>query len=63
VQASVGKPDSGQKAGAIGMIKRDGTEILRGTASVNGDATMLLNPASIKDPYADYQREHDALYP
>jgi hypothetical protein len=26
-------------------------------------ATMLLNLASIKDSYANYQREHSALYP
>src|SRR6267154_5961465 len=37
VQASIEKAKPGQKIGAIGMTKRNGTEILRGTASVAGD--------------------------
>src|ERR1700754_4181384 len=39
VQASIEMPKPDQKAVAIGMTKRDGTEILRGTASVGGDGT------------------------
>jgi hypothetical protein len=39
VQASIEKPKPGQTTCAIGMTKRDGTEILRGTASVGGDGT------------------------
>jgi hypothetical protein len=39
VQAHIEKPKPGQTVCAIGMTKRDGTEILRGTASVAGDGT------------------------
>ena len=39
VQANIEKPKPGQTTCAIGMTKRDGTEILRGTASVGGDGT------------------------
>ena len=39
VQANIEKPKPGQTVCAIGMTKRDGTEILRGTASVGGDGT------------------------
>ena len=39
VQASIEKPKPGQTVCAIGMTKRDGTEILRGTASVGGDGS------------------------
>ena len=39
VQANIEKPKPGQTICAIGMTKRDGTEILRGTASVGGDGT------------------------
>jgi len=39
VQAQIEKPKPGQTVCAIGMTKRDGTEILRGTASVGGDGT------------------------
>ena len=39
VQANIEKPKPGQTTCAIGMVKRDGTEILRGTASVGGDGT------------------------
>ena len=39
VQANIEKPKPGQTTCAIGMIKRDGTEILRGTASVDGSGT------------------------
>jgi len=39
VQANIEKPKPGQTTVAIGMTKRDGTEILRGTASVGGDGS------------------------
>jgi hypothetical protein len=39
VQASIEKPKPGQTTCAIGMTKRDGAEILRGTASIGGDGT------------------------
>jgi hypothetical protein len=38
VQANIEKPKPGERICAIGMTRRDGTEILRGTASV-GDVT------------------------
>ena len=34
VQAVLAKPEAGQKQSEILMVKRDGTEVLRGTASV-----------------------------
>ena len=54
VQASVEKPQAGQHITAIGMTKRDGTEILRGTASV-GDAgeTALERRLGELKPLAD----------
>lgn len=39
VQANIGKPKAGQNTCTISMSKRDGTEVLRGTASVGGDGT------------------------
>ncbi len=39
VQAHIERPGPGQTTLAIGMTKRDGTEILRGTASIGGDGT------------------------
>ena len=39
VQANIEKPKPGQTTVAIGMTKRDGTEILRGTASIGGDGS------------------------
>src|SRR6201996_353335 len=39
VQANIEKPKPGQTTVMIGMTKRDGTEILRGTASVGGDGS------------------------
>ncbi|MBR0694202.1 hotdog fold domain-containing protein [Bradyrhizobium lablabi] len=39
VQANIEKPKPGQTVCAIGMTRRDGAEILRGTASVGGDGT------------------------
>lgn len=38
VQATVEKPTSGKQYGAIRMLKRDGTEVLRGSVSVGLDA-------------------------
>lgn len=39
VQATLEQPKPGQTICAIGMTKRDGTEILRGTASIGGDGS------------------------
>ena len=39
VQAHIEKPAPDATTCAIGMTKRDGTEILRGTASISGDGT------------------------
>ena len=39
VQAQIEMPKPGANVCTIGMIKRDGTEILRGTASIDGDGT------------------------
>src|SRR3954471_14808728 len=44
VQASIEKAKPGQTTCAIGMTKRDGTEILRGTASIGGDGTETALP-------------------
>lgn len=54
VQASVEKPQAARTITAIGMTKRDGTEILRGTASV-GDAgeTALERRLGELKPLAD----------
>jgi len=40
VQAILAKPEPGERQCKIQMVKRDGTEILRGTASVGQDAAM-----------------------
>jgi len=40
VQAILAKPEPGQRQCKIQMVKRDGTEVLRGTASVGQDASM-----------------------
>ena len=55
VQAIVAKPEPGQANCAIRMVKRDGTEVLRGTASV-GDhkvATALEQRLTELKPLAD----------
>ncbi len=39
VQATIATPKPGEKSCTIGMTRRDGTEILRGTASVGQDGT------------------------
>src|SRR6266850_552784 len=55
VQASIEKPKPGQKLFAIGMTKRDDTEILRGTASVGGDGSETALSQRLKElkPLAD----------
>jgi len=55
VQASIEKAKPGKKIGAIGMTRRDGTEILRGTASVAGDGsdTALSQRLAELKPLAD----------
>ncbi|HEX9470738.1 MAG TPA: hypothetical protein VF957_14475, partial [Bradyrhizobium sp.] len=40
VQALLTKPEPGQKQCTIQMVKRDGTEVLRGTASVAQDTSV-----------------------
>ena len=45
VQANIEKPKPGERICAIGMTKRDGTEILRGTASIGGDGNRVEPPA------------------
>ena len=55
VQATIEKPHPGQTTVAIGMVRRDGTEILRGTASVGGDGndTALAKRLGELKPLAD----------
>ena len=55
VQANIEKPKAGQTICAIGMTKRDGTEILRGTASIGGDGseTALSRRLGELKPLAD----------
>lgn len=55
VQAILAKPESGQKQCKIQMVKRDGTEVLRGTASAgNGKlATALDQRLTELKPLAD----------
>jgi hypothetical protein len=55
VQANIEKPKPGQTTCAIGMTRRDGTEILRGTASVGGDGseTALHRRLGELKPLAD----------
>ena len=54
VQANIAKPQAAQNILAIGMIKRDGTEILRGTASI-GNVTETALELRLKElkPLAD----------
>lgn len=40
VQALLAKPEPGEKQCKVQMVKRDGTEVLRGTASVGHDASL-----------------------
>jgi hypothetical protein len=55
VQAVVAKPEPGQTQCKIQMVKRDGTEVLRGTASVGRDAavTALEERLTELKPLAD----------
>jgi hypothetical protein len=55
VQAHIEKPKPGQTVCVIGMTKRDGTEILRGTASIGGDGseTALSRRLGELKPLAD----------
>lgn len=55
VQAIMVKPAAGQKQCAIQMVKRDGTEVLRGTASVGDDKipTALDRRLTELKPLAD----------
>jgi len=55
VQANIEKPKPGQTTVAIGMTKRDGTEILSGTASIGGDGseTALTKRLGELKPLAD----------
>ena len=55
VQAILAKPVAGQRQCAIQMVKRDGTEVLRGTASVGDDkvATALDRRLTELKPLAD----------
>ena len=55
VQAILAKPQGGQNQTAIQMVKRDGTEVLRGTASVGDDkiATALEQRLAELKPLAD----------
>ena len=49
VQASIAIPKPGETICAIAMTKRDGTEILRGTASVGGDGTETALSQRLKE--------------
>src|SRR5260221_2046038 len=55
VQANIEKPKPGQTTCVIGMTKRDGTEILRGTASIGGSGveTALSKRLGGLKPLAD----------
>jgi hypothetical protein len=61
VQAILEKPEPGAKQGKIQMVKRDGTEVLRGTASVGdgGAATALDQRLTELKPLADPVILHD----
>jgi hypothetical protein len=49
VQASIEAPKPGQTVCAIGMTRKDGTEILRGTASVGRDVTETALSQRLKE--------------
>lgn len=55
VQAILAKPEPGQRQGTIQMLKRDGTEVLRGTASTGdqGLVTTLDQRLTELKPLAD----------
>ena len=66
VQASIEMPKPGQTICAIGMTRRDGTEILRGTASVGGDGSATALSQRLKElkPLTDavILRRHQARH-
>jgi hypothetical protein len=49
VQAIAAKPKAGQNQSDIRMVKRDGTEVLRGTASVGRDAPATALDKRLRD--------------
>lgn len=55
VQAILARPEPGQKWAAIQMVKRDGTEVLRGTASIGSEGlvTALDRRLTELKPLAD----------
>jgi hypothetical protein len=56
VQAIVAKPQAGQKQIEIRMVKRDGTEVLRGTASVGRETQLTALDKRLREelkPLAD----------
>lgn len=61
VQASIARPKPGQNISAIGMTRKDGTEILRGTASVGRDVTDTALSLRLKElkPLTDAVILHD----
>lgn len=61
VQAILARPEPGAKQCKIQMVKRDGTEVLRGTASVGhgGSATALDQRLTELKPLADPVILHD----
>ena len=61
VQANIAKPQAAQNITTIGMTKRDGTEILRGTASIGLDVTETALELRLRElkPLADPVILHD----
>lgn len=61
VQASIERPKGGQTIAGIGMTRKDGTEILRGTASVGRDVADTALSVRLKElkPLADPVILHD----
>ena len=61
VQASIEMPKAGQTICAVGMTRKDGTEILRGTASVGRDVTDTALSQRLKElkPLTDAVILHD----
>jgi hypothetical protein len=60
VQAILTKPEPGTRQCKIQMVKRDGTEVLRGTASVGGSAPTALDQRLTElKPLADPVILHD----
>lgn len=61
VQAIVAKPGAGSRQCNIQMVKRDGTEVLRGTVSVGQDAPMTALDKRLTElkPLADPVMLHD----